>query len=893
MKIYCAKCNHVFSAEVPADGDSVPCPKCGAPVKFPENKLGPGTVIGDFVIERALSKGGMGEVFLAKQISLDRPVALKVLQDKFLDDKEYVDSLFREARAAGKISHPNIVQAYAVGEEDGIFYFAMEFIRGETLKQILKREKKLEFTMAARIIREIAGALDAAWREQKLVHQDIKPDNIMLDGNGFAKLADLGLARVASTDQDEEVGDEVMGTPQYISPEQLTGIPTDVRSDIYSLGATFYQFVTGRFPYVADTAEEIAKMHVAGNLTPPKEINPEIPDELNDIIMKMMARYPEDRYQTPQPLMKALDIFLRNYQSGKSKVPSLNLNFGQKTASRPVSTQTAPNNGKVTDGVSAPQMAAPKPFDFGQMKPLGFGNEKPAAPAAPAVPAAPSGPAIPSLSSAPAPSLSFGLKEDKPAAPAVPAAPQMTENSATLSLGLNKPEEKPAEPKAEEAPQDDVQKPPFMQKDAAELAKIAKQAEKIRKREARRQRWEEKKIGKKLKIAGIAVGVLLILAIALSITLYWMAGAGKLPESLKPTGEKFRAFIGGKVDAAKEEMAENARKKEQEEAAEKERLAAAEAAKPRQAYLDGVEAAFSALRSNPDQPENFVKLAEELFDRYPAPRNDAERKAYDTLLPMYGRFDEVCRVQPARDAARAKHEAQIEARRQADAEARNASAEAEAEARRQREEAERAAREQEARLRQQAEENRRMVQERTARLKANLAGYYPAMVAGFNRQVFDNDPEALKRAIQVSREALIPSVSDSAEEKRLIAQMESFRRELPKEAEKLRRIIADFGKITTKNFFSIQPGNNILDIVKVAPGVVQYRLSNGTIHNLDLKDARIRQMLFSRLDRWLKISNSEFYFRMMSREYTPDLQKIAPKGFWQQCIVPFIEAARK
>lgn len=888
MKIYCAKCNHVFSAEVPADGDSVPCPKCGAPVKFPENKLGPGTVIGDFVIERALSKGGMGEVFLAKQISLDRPVALKVLQDKFLDDKEYVDSLFREARAAGKISHPNIVQAYAVGEEDGIFYFAMEFIRGETLKQILKREKKLEFTMAARIIREIAGALDAAWREQKLVHQDIKPDNIMLDGNGFAKLADLGLARVASTDQDEEVGDEVMGTPQYISPEQLTGIPTDVRSDIYSLGATFYQFVTGRFPYVADTAEEIAKMHVAGNLTPPKEINPEIPDELNDIIMKMMARYPEDRYQTPQPLMKALDIFLRNYQSGKSKVPSLNLNFGQKTASRPVSTQTVPNNGKVTDGASAPQMAAPKPFDFGQMKPLGFGNEKPAAPAASPAPAAPAAPSL-----AGAPTLSFGLKEDKPAAPAVPAAPQMTENSATLSLGLNKPEEKPAEPKAEEAPQDDVQKPPFMQKDAAELAKIAKQAEKIRKREARRQRWEEKKIGKKLKIAGIAVGVLLILAIALSITLYWMAGAGKLPESLKPTGEKFRAFIDGKVDAAKEEMAENARKKEQEEAAEKERLAAAEAAKPRQAYLDGVEAAFSALRSNPDQPENFVKLAEELFDRYPAPRNDAERKAYDTLLPMYGRFDEVCRVQPARDAARAKHEAQIEARRQADAEARNASAEAEAEARRQREEAERAAREQEARLRQQAEENRRMVQERTARLKANLAGYYPAMVAGFNRQVFDNDPEALKRAIQVSREALIPSVSDSAEEKRLIAQMESFRRELPKEAEKLRRIIADFGKITTKNFFSIQPGNNILDIVKVAPGVVQYRLSNGTIHNLDLKDARIRQMLFSRLDRWLKISNSEFYFRMMSREYTPDLQKIAPKGFWQQCIVPFIEAAQK
>ena len=334
MKIYCPKCKKPFPAAPPAEGEKeAACPVCGEKVAYPATPTSPGAVVGDFLIEREISRGGMGEVYLARQLSLDRPVALKVLQDRFVHDKEYVDSLTREARAAAKINHPNIVQAYAVGEEDGIFYFAMEFIRGETLKQILKREKKLDFLRAAKIIQEIAGALDVAWREQKLVHQDIKPDNIMLDANGFAKLADLGLARTAGAgDADAEVGDEVMGTPQYISPEQLTGVPTDVRSDIYSLGATFYQFVTGRFPYVAPTADEIAKMHVAGKLTPPKEINPELPDELNAIIMKMMARDINARYQTPGPLIKALELFQQNHRSATGAIPTLNLKGGKGNA---------------------------------------------------------------------------------------------------------------------------------------------------------------------------------------------------------------------------------------------------------------------------------------------------------------------------------------------------------------------------------------------------------------------------------------------------------------------------------------------------------------------------------------------------------------------------------
>ncbi len=328
MKLYCPKCDKVFSVD--KTSGSAPCPECAAEIKCPEKFPGPGAVIGDFLIEKSISQGGMGEVFVARQISLDRPVALKVLQGEHTKDKEYVDGLFREARAAAKINHPNIVQAYAVGEDEGVFFFAMELVRGDTLKAILKREGVLAFDKAARIICDVAKALDTAWREQKLVHQDIKPDNIMWDNSSKqAKLADLGIAKTAAMDGGDDDSDEVFGTPQYISPEQLTGIPTDVRSDIYSLGATFFHFVTGRFPYVAPTAEELAHMHNAGNLEPPQKFNPLVPDEINRIIVKMMARQLDNRYQNPKELISDLEAFLANYEvevrkngkTGSGKVP--------------------------------------------------------------------------------------------------------------------------------------------------------------------------------------------------------------------------------------------------------------------------------------------------------------------------------------------------------------------------------------------------------------------------------------------------------------------------------------------------------------------------------------------------------------------------------------------
>ena len=317
IKLFCQQCGKPFPVKKD-DASDVKCPDCGTEALRPAECPGPGVVIGDFLIEKVISSGGMGLVFEARQLSLDRPVALKVLQGEYTQDRDYVAGLFREARAAAKVNHPNIVQAYAVGDDDGVFYFAMELVRGKTMKSIIAKEGILPFEKSAKVICDIAHGLAVAWREQKLVHQDIKPDNIMMDeSRDLAKLADLGLAKTSSVDAIDAGEDEVFGTPQYISPEQLTGVPTDIRSDIYSLGATFFQFVTGRFPYIAPTIEELARMHDAGNLEPPQSVNPEVPDELNRIIIKMMARNIEERYQTAEELIQDLEAFLQTYRPGK------------------------------------------------------------------------------------------------------------------------------------------------------------------------------------------------------------------------------------------------------------------------------------------------------------------------------------------------------------------------------------------------------------------------------------------------------------------------------------------------------------------------------------------------------------------------------------------------
>lgn len=322
MRFRCPFCQGIVAVDNSDLGVDVQCGHCGEIVTVPAARVATGAVISDFIILEELGRGGMGIVYLAHQISLDRRAALKVLSDHYANNAEFVVGFIKEARSAAKLNHPHIVQAYAVGEDDGIFFFAMENIDGETMKAILKRKKVIPVDEAVVIIQQIAEALDYAWKEQRLIHRDIKPDNIMMTKNGRAKLADLGLARVASDIDESEDDEEVMGTPQYISPEHLTGAPMDVRSDIYSLGATFFHLITSKFPFEGRSATEIARKHLEEQLRSPKELKPDIPDAVCDIIMKMMAKNVKERYQDAEELVEDIRTFRRGKTPAASEARS-------------------------------------------------------------------------------------------------------------------------------------------------------------------------------------------------------------------------------------------------------------------------------------------------------------------------------------------------------------------------------------------------------------------------------------------------------------------------------------------------------------------------------------------------------------------------------------------
>ena len=317
MRFQCSLCQGIVAVDDVDMGTEVHCGHCSEIVKVPASRLSEGAVVADFIILKELGRGGMGVVYLAHQLSLDRPAAVKILADSYANNAEFVVNFIKEARAAAKLNHPHIVQAYAVGEDEGIFYFAMENIDGETMKTALKRESIIPVDQAVVIIQQIAEALDYAWKEQKLIHRDIKPDNIMITVSGRAKLADLGLSKMAGEPDDAD-SDEIMGTPQYISPEHLTGAPMDCRSDIYSLGATFYHLITGKFPFEGENPTDIAKKHLEEPLTPPHMINPEISEAVSMVICKMMAKNVRNRYQDAQSLVDDLRMIRR----GKFPSPS-------------------------------------------------------------------------------------------------------------------------------------------------------------------------------------------------------------------------------------------------------------------------------------------------------------------------------------------------------------------------------------------------------------------------------------------------------------------------------------------------------------------------------------------------------------------------------------------
>ncbi len=281
-----------------------------------------GQTLGDFEILGRLGQGGMGAVYKARQISLERFVALKTLQGALASDPEFIARFRREAKAAAALNHPNLVQVYAAGEDDGLHWFAMEYVEGESAQARLKRKGRLDPAAAIAIAIHTAAALDYAWRKAQLIHRDIKPDNIFLSSDGEVKLGDLGLAKSAGEDQSLTTTGASMGTPHYVSPEQGQGKKdVDLRADIYSLGCTLFHFIAGETPFKGDTAMGVMLKHVTAPVPELRSVWPECPEELSRVVMKMMQKQPADRQQTHEEVIADLRRAYDAFTSGS--VPAL------------------------------------------------------------------------------------------------------------------------------------------------------------------------------------------------------------------------------------------------------------------------------------------------------------------------------------------------------------------------------------------------------------------------------------------------------------------------------------------------------------------------------------------------------------------------------------------
>jgi beta-lactam-binding protein with PASTA domain len=266
---------------------------------------------GRYELHRRLGRGGMAEVYLARDQLLDRPVAVKVLFPALATDAGFVERFRREAQAAANLQHPNIVSVFDWGEANGTYFIVMEYVEGHTLAEMLRDEGRLHPDRAAEITADIAAALGFAHRN-RVVHRDVKPGNVLITRDGGVKVADFGIARALSDSSDQNLTKtgSVMGTATYFSPEQARGAPVDPRSDIYSLGCVLYEMSTGHPPFAGDSAVAIAYKHVQENPVPPRRIDASLPETLEAITLKCLAKNPANRYPSAEDLRADLRRYL-------------------------------------------------------------------------------------------------------------------------------------------------------------------------------------------------------------------------------------------------------------------------------------------------------------------------------------------------------------------------------------------------------------------------------------------------------------------------------------------------------------------------------------------------------------------------------------------------------
>ena len=265
-----------------------------------------GTIFaGRYRLERKLGGGGMADVWLAEDQELGRKVAIKMLHDRYANDTQFVERFRREATHAAGLSHPNVVSIFDRGEAEGSYFIVMEYVEGRTLKELIVTRGPCPVPVAISYVRQVLAALRYAHRNG-IVHRDIKPHNVLVDHEGRVKVADFGIARAGSS-QMTEAG-SIIGTAQYLSPEQARGAPVDESSDLYSTGIVLFELLTGKVPFTGETPVEIAMKHLSQVPPAPSSIRPEVPHDLDLVVLRALAKEPADRYRSAKEMDRDLEL---------------------------------------------------------------------------------------------------------------------------------------------------------------------------------------------------------------------------------------------------------------------------------------------------------------------------------------------------------------------------------------------------------------------------------------------------------------------------------------------------------------------------------------------------------------------------------------------------------
>ena len=293
----CPSCHNAIDITGLEPGDRITCPYCAN--QFPITLQ-----FGNYLLERQIGSGGMGTVYLGQDVTLNRVVAVKVLKPELMEDQKFLATFLREAEITASLNDPNIVQVYAFGEHEGVYYMVVEYISGGSLDDKMTKLGRITELEGIEIGLAVARGLDCAL-QHGLIHRDIKPGNILFNTNNAAKVVDFGLS--LSFDTMDHFDGEIWGTPYYVAPEKLERHPEDFRSDLYSLGATLFHAISGRPPYEGEDPNEVAMKHLSGNVVSLKTFVPDISDQTTYAVSKAMARYPEDRYQSYGAFIEQLE----------------------------------------------------------------------------------------------------------------------------------------------------------------------------------------------------------------------------------------------------------------------------------------------------------------------------------------------------------------------------------------------------------------------------------------------------------------------------------------------------------------------------------------------------------------------------------------------------------